>query len=213
MNKVFTIILLSGFMAVPAVRAQKWEVGGGVGGSFFTSEGIKLAVSSADASLSNGIGGSVWLGNNSGRLLGGELRYDYERTDLKLTSSTQSASFGADTHSFHYDFLIHFAPSTARVRPYVSGGGGVKVYRGTGKESAFQPLSNFALLTKTSELKPLISVGAGIKFAPSRAFQIRAEVRDALTPFPKTVIAPANGAKMAGWLQDFVALIGLSFTF
>src|SRR5438874_2605288 len=125
----------------PAVFGQKWEIGGGVGGSFYTSQDYKNALASAKAGLSDGLLASFWLGNNSGRLLGGEFRYDYEKTDLKLSSGATNVSFGADTHAFHYDFLLHFAPSDSRVRPFVAAGGGVKFYRGTGKEAAFQPLS------------------------------------------------------------------------
>lgn len=197
----------------PTLFGQKWEVGAGVGASFYTSQDYRNALSSAKAGLSDGLLASVWLGNNSGNLLGGELRYDYEKTDLKLSSGATSVSFGADTHTFHYDFLLHFTPTESRVRPYVAAGGGVKLYRGIGKEAAFQPLSSLALLTKANEIKGLVSLGAGIKFAVARAFQFRIEVHDYLTPFPKTVIAPAQGSKVNGWLQDFVALAGLSFTF
>jgi Outer membrane protein beta-barrel domain len=197
----------------PTLFGQKWEVGAGVGASFYTSQDYKNALSSAKAGLSDGLLASVWLGNNSGNLLGGELRYDYEKTDLKLSSGAASATFGADTHALHYDFLLHFAPTDSRVRPYVAAGGGVKLYRGIGKEAAFQPLSSLALLTKANEIKGLVSLGAGIKFAIAHAFQLRIEVHDYLTPFPKTVIAPAQGSKVSGWLQDFVALAGLSVTF
>ena len=200
-------------ICAPAVLAQKWEVGGGVGGSFYTSQDYKNAVGAAKAGLSDGVAASIWLGNNSSRLVGGELRYDYEKTDLQLSSGSTHVSFGADTHAFHYDLLLHFTPRSSRVRPFILGGGGVKLYRGTGAESAFQPLSSFALLTKANETKGLLSVGAGIKFAVTHSFQLRVDVHDYITPFPKSVIAPALGAKTDGWLQDFVAMAGLSITF
>jgi len=38
-------------------------------------------------------------------------------------------------------------------------------------------------------------------------------VRDYITPFPNKVIAPAPGAKVGGWLQDFVPMFGVSWTF
>lgn len=205
----FWIVLAS----TSTLFGQKWEVGAGVGASFYTSQDYKNALSSAKAGLSDGLLASVWLGNNSGNLLGGELRYDYENTDLQLSSGATRVSFGAETHALHYDFLLHFTPRGSRVRPFVAGGGGVKFYRGTGKEAAFQPLSSLALLTKANETKGLLSLGAGIKIAIAHALQLRLEVHDYLTPFPKTVIAPAQGSKVNGWLQDFVALAGLSFTF
>src|SRR6266849_1486676 len=199
--------------AAPGALAQKWEVGAGVGGSFYSSQTFTNAIAKVDGSLSNGLAVSAWLGNNSSNLLGGELRYDHENTDLKLSSSGTNVNFGAQTNAFHYDFLLHFTPRGSHVRPFVAGGGGVKVYTGTGKEQAFQPLSNIALLTKTSQLKALVSVGGGIKFNIAHAVQLRVEVHDYLTPFPKKVIAPTTGTKVGGWLQDFVAMAGLSFTF
>lgn len=205
-------LLLLGTAFSLTLFAQEWEIGGGVGGSFFTSNSVKNALTTGDVSLANALAASFWLGNNSGHLLGGEFRYDYENTKLKLTSGGTSATFGADTHAFHYDFLLHLTPGESRIRPYISAGGGVKLYRGTGTENAFQPLSSLALLTKTTELKPLISAGAGLKIQLARSLQLRIEARDSLTPFPKTVIAPAQGSTIGGWLQDFVVIVGLSLT-
>ena len=197
----------------PAALAQKWEVGVGGGGNFYTGQTFTSPAGNASGKLANGFIVSGWLGNNSSHLVGGELRYDYEQSDLKLSSGSNSVSFGAHTQAIHYDFLLHFASRESRVRPFVAAGAGVKVFSGTGKEQAFQPLSNFALLTKTSQTTALVSVGAGVKFALAPAVQLRLEVHDYLTPFPKDVIAPALGAKVGGWLSDFVAMAGLSFTF
>lgn len=197
----------------PAALAQKWEVGAGGGGSFYTSQTFTNPVGQADAKLANGFIVSAWLGNHSGKVLGGELRYDYEQSDLKLSSGGTNVSFGAHTNAIHYDFLLHLASREARVSPFIAGGAGVKVFTGTGKEQAFQPLSNIALLTKTNETKALVSVGAGLKFHLSGAAQFRVEVHDYLTPFPKNVIAPAAGSKVGGWLSDFVAMAGLSLNF
>lgn len=213
MKHFYLSLLFVSLAAAPAAFAQKWEVGVGVGGAFFTSQPFVSSVAKGAATLSNSAVGSAWLGNNSSDVLGGELRYDYENTDLKASSGITSASFGAQTHAFHYDVLLHLAPRSSRVRPFVAAGGGVKFYRGTGKEQVFQPLSNLALLTKTNETKGLISVGAGVKFNFSRVLQVRVEVHDFITPFPTKVIAPAQGVKASGWLQDFVPMAAVAFTF
>jgi hypothetical protein len=199
--------------SAPAAFAQKWEVGVAGGGSFYTSKTFQNAIGNADAGVSNGFAVSAWLGNNTSAVAGGELRYDFERSDLKLSSGGTNVNFGGQTHAVHYDFLYHFAPSEAHVRPFVAGGGGVKVYQGTGAEQPFQPLSNIALLTKTSQIEPLISVGGGVKVSIAQSVQLRLEAHDYLTPFPKNVIAPAQGSKVGGWLSDFVVMAGLSFTF
>jgi hypothetical protein len=96
---------------------------------------------------------------------------------------------------------------------FIAGGAGVKVYSGTGTEQTYQPLSNIALLTKTNQWQPLVSVGGGVKFSLTQASMLRLEAHDYLTPFPKNVIAPAEGSKVGGWLSDFVLEAGLSFAF
>src|SRR5438034_1181486 len=83
-------------------------------------------------------------------------------------------------------------------------GVGVRLFRGTGKEQAYQPLSNFAYLTRTQDLRPLITAGGGVKYRLGEHLFFRAEVRDFLTPFPNKVITPAPGAKVSGWIQNFV---------
>ena len=196
----------------PAALAQTWEVGVGGGGSFFPSQTVNNPAGNATAGFNNGLAVSAWLGNNSGRKLGGELRYDYEKADLALSSGGTKATFAGRTNAIHYDFLLHLASDEASVRPFLAAGGGVKVYSGTGTESAVQPLSNIAFLTKTSETTALFSLGAGVKFNISRIAQLRLDMHDYMTPFPKNVIAPAAGSKVSGWVQDFVVMAGLSFT-
>jgi len=95
----------------------------------------------------------------------------------------------------------------------VAAGAGVKAFTGTGQEQEFQPLSNIALLTKTSQIEPLVSVGGGVKIALSPGLLLRLEAHDFLSPFPKNVIAPSPGSTVGGWLQDFVVMAGISFTF
>jgi hypothetical protein len=192
--------------------AQRWEVGGAVGGGFYSSQDVSSGGSSASAKIESNISGSAWVGSTGNRW-GGEIRYDYQGGNLLLNQGPTQASFGAHSYALHYDVLWHFADAEARVRPFVGAGAGIKVFQGTGSEVAYQPLSNYALLTKQQDLTPLVSVGAGIKFAVSSHLQFRVEVHDYLTPFPKKVITPAQGAHVGGWLQDFVPMAGLAYTF
>ncbi|HLH00796.1 MAG TPA: outer membrane beta-barrel protein [Bryobacteraceae bacterium] len=211
MKRFSTVLFLASLAVAPAALAQRWEVGVAGGGSFYTSETVQNAGSNGSAGFNNGFAVSGWLGNNTTNFIGGELRYDFERPDLHLSSGGTSVNFSGMTNAVHYDFLLHFAPSEAHVRPFVAAGGGVKVYSGTGTELPFQPLSNVALLTKTSQLEPVVSVGGGIKVAVSKSAMLRLEVHDYLSPFPNNVIAPAPGGKISGWLSDFVVSAGLSF--
>jgi len=213
MKHFLSITFVTLLATAPAALAQKWEVGVGGGGSFSTSQTIKNAIGDANGGFSPGLAVSAWLGNNSNGMISGELRYDYEHTNLKLSSGGTNVNFGAMTNAIHYDVVLHFAPSESHIRPFVAAGAGVKSFTGTGQEQEFQPLSNIALLTKTSQIEPLVSVGGGVKIALSPGLQLRLEAHDFLSPFPKNVIAPSPGSTVGGWLQDFVVMAGLSFTF
>lgn len=211
--KHFSLLLILALPCAPAVLAQKWEVGVGIGGAFNNAQKFTNAVGTADASLSNGLAASAWLGNNLRGRIGGEIRYDYEMTDYRLSSGGTTATFAGNTQAVHYDFLFHFTSQEASIRPFVAAGAGVKFFHGTGKETAFQPLQGIALLTKTSETKGLVSVGGGIKFNLNRMLQLRVEAHEYITPFPTKVITAAQGSKTSGWLMDFVPMGALAITF
>ena len=213
MKHFLPVTFLTVLAFVPAAFAQKWEVGVAGGGSFYTSETITNPAGNGEAKLSNGFIVSAWLDNNSSGPLGGEFRYDYEQSNLHLSSNGTNASFGARTNAVHYDVALRFGSRESRVLPFIVAGAGFKDYTGTGKEQVFQPLSNVALLTQTSQLRPLVSVGGGVKFQVASNVLFRVEVHDFLTPFPDKVIAPALGSKVGGWLSDFAATAGISFTF
>jgi hypothetical protein len=212
MNFARMLLVCSAVTVAPALMAQKWEFGGGVGGGFYTSEDVTSAGSSASAKIQSNIAGGAWLANNGSGHWGGELRFDYQLGDLSLNKGGTQATFGAMSYGAHYDVLWYAAPRGSRLRPFVALGAGVKIYRGTGTEVVYQPLSNYALLTQAQDLTPLISGGVGIKFQLSSRVQIRAEVHDYATPFPNKVITPALNAKVGGWLQDFVPMVGISYT-
>src|SRR5579871_3345123 len=103
--KHLTSIMIFALATVPAAMAQSWEVGFAGSGSFYTSKTVQNAAGNGSAGLANGFGASAWLGNNAGNLLGGELRYDYEHSDLHLSSGGTSVNFGGMTNAIHYDFL------------------------------------------------------------------------------------------------------------
>src|SRR5580700_3680010 len=197
--KLLQMLLVSSAVLTPLAMAQSWEVGGGVGGGFYTSQTVSSPYGSASAKIQTGLAGSAWLGNTWQGRWSGELRYDYQMGDLALSSGGTTATFGAHTQQFHYDILWHATSSESRIRPYVAAGAGVKLYQGTGTQMAYQPLSNIALLTQQQDLTALVSAGAGVKFQLSQHVQIRLDVHDYLTPFPKNVMTPNNGGKVGGW--------------
>lgn len=214
MKHSLLIMSLALAVATPAAFAQKWEVGFGAGGSFLTSDTITSPVGNANATREPGLAVSAWLDNTIGSgLFGGELRYDHENGDLKLSSNGATATFASQSNAVHYDFLLNFRSSEAAVRPYIAAGGGVKWYSGTGTEQVYQPLSDIAVFSDVRDMRALVSVGAGVKFNIAKSTLLRLEVHDYLTPFPSTLIAPVSGASVSGWVQDFVASAGISFSF
>src|SRR5579864_831691 len=162
MKLVRLFAVCSAAAMLPAAMAQQWEVGVGAGGGFYPSQDVTLGSTSAAANLKTNVAVSVFVGQNIGDRWGGELRYSYQPGDLQLKQNSTEASFGAQTHSIDYSFLLHTRPSEAKVRPFVSAGAGIKLYRGTGAETETQPLSQYALLTKAKDTTALVSVGAGV---------------------------------------------------
>src|SRR6266498_3824433 len=199
MKVIARYALAAFFVLAPAVFAQKWEIGGMAGGGFYNHLTASNLTGSATAGFASGPAFGGVLSQNLYPRVSGELRYTYLFSDLKLSSAAESASFKGITHTFHYDVVLHSRREDSRVRPFLAAGGGVRVFRGTGKEVTYQPLGDFALLTRAREAKPMVTFGGGIKYAISPRISLRAEVRDYFTSFPTKVIAPAPGAKLSGW--------------
>lgn len=197
----------------PACFAQKWEVGGVTGGGFSNTATVSSAQGSASAGLADGVAFGAIFGQNLYPHISGEMHYLYRFSDLHLANGSDSATFKGMSHSFHYDILIHSRSERSRVQPFAAAGGGFRVFRGIGTESAFQPLSSFALLTKTAQWSPLATFGGGIKYAIASRVVLRIEVRDYFSSFPTKVIAPAPGARLSGWLHDIVPMAGITFLF
>jgi hypothetical protein len=203
----------------PACRAQsseagpKWEIGGLGGGGFYSSASVSGPTGSGDVGIKNSVAAGAFVGNDLYKRLGGELRYEFLPGDLKVSSGGSEATFSGQAHAIHYDLLFHFAPKGSRLRPFVSAGGGVKIYQGTGRATVTQTLSSLALLTNTHQTSGLGVFGGGVKAQVTPHVMLRFEVQDFLTPFPKQVIAPAPGAKISSILNEIVVLAGLGITF
>ena len=197
----------------PSASAQKWEFGGGIGGSFYPSRDVKNGSTSASAGIRTNVASGIWLGQNASGKWGGEIRFDYQLGDLSLERGSTKAALTAQSYGLHYDVLWHATGRESRVRPFIGAGAGIKVYRATGDPGLVQPLSQYALLTKGDELKALLSLGAGVKWQIAQSLQLRLEVHDYITPFPKELIAPNVGSHMPGILQNIVPMVAIAYTF
>src|SRR5262249_45945521 len=121
-------------------------------------------------------------------------------------------TFGAQTNAINYSFLYYTRTTEATVRPFISAGAGVKSFRGTGTEQPFQPLSKFALLSKTQDTSAMVAIGIGVTVKIASHAQLRFDVHDYMSPFPDQVIVPNVGSSVGGWVHDIVPMVGISFT-
>jgi hypothetical protein len=206
-----SILLLAA--AATACRSQQWEFGGVGGGGFLNNVGVTGLAGSATAGFQTGAAFGAFFGHNAYGHVGGELRYGYLQSNLQLSSGGTTVSFAGVSHVVHYDLILRTNRRKSPVQFFAAVGGGMKVFRGTGAEAAYQPLSQYGYFTKTQVLKPMASVGGGMKFFLARKVCLRTEFRDYITAFPKELIAPAPGAKYGGILHDFVPMVGLSYEF
>ena len=194
--------------------AQQWEFGGVGGGSFLNTASASSPQGSATVGFQPGFVGGAFFGQNLYPHLTGEVRYEFFKTDLKISAGGTNATFGGMAHAIHYDLLWHTQRKESPTQFFAAFGGGMKIFQGTGTESAFQPNYQYGLMTRTHEVKPMISVGGGFTYRLSPRLFLRVEGRDFITPFPKSVIAPSSSnVKFPSILNDLVPMVGLDYIF
>jgi hypothetical protein len=192
-----------------ACFGQQWEFGGLAGAGFLNSVPVSSGAGTATAGFSTGAVFGGYVGFNQYKHIGGELRYSYLQSNLRLKSGGTEATFNGMSHVVGYDVILKTTRDGGKVQLFAALGGGMKVFRGTGKESAYQPLSQYGYFTKTQELKPMASVGGGVKIALNKKVFLRTEIRDYITAFPKQIITPPPGAKYGTLLHDVVPMVGI----
>ena len=198
-------VMFAAAAGLASAQESQWEVGGIGGVGFSPNMTVKKATTSSSASVRHGITVGAYGGQDMYRYWSGEATYLYRQGDLKLSGNGQAARFAAHTHLITGDFLAHFKPRGAHIRPFVSFGGGIEVMEGTGRESFNQPLGNLAALTATREVLPVGEIGVGVKVRLANHLQLRVQARDYISQAPHEVIAPAPGARLSGIHQDIVA--------
>ncbi len=198
----FSVCVCVALALASACVAQEpeWEVGAAAGFGFMRN-----------ATISNPTG--IVIGQDRYQHFGGEVRYTFRDNDLVLKGAGQKVNMDGNSHLVHYDLLYYALGKSSRIRPFAAAGGGIRLFGGTGHETADQPFSDFALLTRTTQVKPLISVGAGVKVRLTNHTAIRVDFRDYISPFPENLFVTAPAAKIRGWLNDFVPLVGVSYVF
>ena len=194
--------------------AQDWEAGVAGGYSFYNNATIKNSGNtSAEAGFSSNFAAGAVLTENMYEHIGGELRYTFLNGDSKLRSQGNQANIDAFSHAIHYDFLFYGTNRRARIRPFFAAGAGIKRYDGSGRQVVSSSLGNFAVLAHAHQVEALLSVGAGIKVSMGDRWIARLDFRDYATPFPEKLFVSPRGATVSGWLQDFVPMVGIDYSF
>ena len=206
---LFWAVLL-GQLAVAAF-GQEWYVGAIGGFGFAPALTVTGSAGTASTGFNNGYAAGAFLGEDRNDSWGGEVRYLYRQSDLKLESGGTSTQFGANTNILNFDVLWHARSREYAVRPFIAVGAGMKFLDGTGTESPTQPLGTYAALTHTRESLPVGDVGVGVKVKLHRSWQFRAEVQDYMGPAPSKVIAAAPGATIGGFLNDIIASASIAY--
>jgi hypothetical protein len=211
--KTFGLALL---LAAAAVNcpAQQWELGGLGGGSFLNTAGVSSPAGSATAGFQTGFVGGAYFGQALYPHLSGEIRYEFFQSDLRISGGNTSATFAGMAHAVHYDLILHTQRKNSPVQFFAALGGGMKVFQGTGTESAFQATMQYGYMTRTHQVKPMASIGGGFTYRLSPRIYLRTEVRDFITPFPTSVITPPNSSvKYGSILNDLVPMVGIDYVF
>lgn len=206
--------LVAIFAFGPCCLAQNWDVG--LAGGFSTYRDASITSSSggsAQAGFAQNFSAGAALDENVSEHIGGELRYTFLYGASTLHSNGTEANMTALSNAIGYDFLFYGTPRRSRVRPFFAIGAGIKRYDGTGTEYVVQPLSNFALLRTGHQVEAMLSGGGGVKMNLNDRWVLRFDFRDLATPFPGRLFAAAPGAKVSGWLNDFVPMVGLDWAF
>lgn len=211
-SRIASLMIAAGMVTILSSVAygQHWEVGAGGGASFYNSRTLTTTGGDISAKFKPGYSFTGYVGQIGARL-GGEIRYSYMSNEMELAGMGKNFTMGGRSQAIHYDVQIYFKKDTeAKVRPYVLVGGGMKQFSGTGGAVAYQTLGNYAVLTNTSQWKPLVTSGAGVRVLLSPHMQLRGEVRGYFTEMPTDVITPVAGS-LGGWLFDIVPTVSVSY--
>src|SRR5512133_136269 len=104
--------------AAAGAFAQQWEIGGNVGGSFLPGVTVSGPMGSATTGFQTGVTAGAWIGQSISRHIGGEVRYNFMQSNLKLSSGATSTTFSGNSHAIHYDLLIRSSRRESRAQVF-----------------------------------------------------------------------------------------------
>ena len=212
MRYALCIVMLAAALSF-SCAAQEWELGAAGGYGWRVNPSIISAAGSIQSGFaSKGVMGAVF-GQNMYEHMGGELRWLYQFGGPRLKSQGIETSATGYSNLITYDVLFHMRHREAKVRPYVSGGAGIKVYTNSQHRFVGQPFFDSALLVPRSQVVAAISAGGGLKYQVSRDILLRLDFRTYFTPAPDQILRPIRASYIHGWMYNLVPLGGISFVF
>ena len=190
---------------------QNWEFGGTIGYGIYRGGSIYAPGAQATASIRNRFTAGVVIGEDLYDYVSGEIRYLYQDGHPFIRYNGVRTDIQGQSHAITYDLLFHFAKHDKRLRPYVSGGFGLKGYVIAGPAPNPQPIPNIVALNTTDVWKFAFSPGGGVKYRLLPHMLLRADFRDYITTFPKSQITPAGSNTARGIFEQFTPMFGLSY--
>lgn len=196
-----------------ACLAQPFEIGAVAGYAWDHDASIRSPSGSVDAGFKPGFVGGAVFGEDPYEYIGGEVRWLYRVGGPQLTAPGIKVSAGGYTNLVYYDLLVHLSRREKKVRPYIAGGAGVKVYTSRDTTVLGQPLQNFAVIAKGTEAEALISVGAGVQYDVHRRLRLRFDFHVYMAPAPDDLFRVPSLAAVHGWEYDFAPAVTVSYVF
>jgi hypothetical protein len=196
-----------------ACLAQEWELGGAGGYGWYVNPSISNPNGSAQAGFPPKGAISAVVGENLYEYVAGEIRYLFRFGGPELRSGGTQANMNGYTNLVTYDLLVHLRRSDEKLRPFIAGGAGIKIYTSTGVHSENQSLSGFAVLTPHTQVEAAISAGGGLKYRLGRHAQARIDFRTYFSPLPDKIFKTQGVSSIHGWVYDFVPMAGISYVF
>jgi hypothetical protein len=206
-------LLLIALAALPFCYSQEWELGGTAGYAW----SINPSISNPNLpAIAAGFPARVAFGAifaQNYEHIGGELRYLFRFGGPQLQYQGTTASMTGYSNSVTYDLMVHMTSRDTNVRPFVSGGAGIRVYSGTGFIQPNQAFAPNTVLRPVNQVEPAIDVGVGVKWRFMKRAQIRAEFRTYFTPLPDEIFHTTAFSRIRGWVYDLTPQLGVSYLF
>jgi hypothetical protein len=139
-----------------------------------------------------------------------EAGWIFQDGDFEISSGGMKTAFDGHAHAVYVDLRGNLLKRPAKLQPFLEGGGGARFYSGI-EEIHPRPLGQFGSFRDGTDARAMITAGGGLEWTLSPHWALRLDLRYVTTPFPTSIVVPAPGANLHGWLNDFVSTFGVTF--